>query len=750
MPVQNVNPKYKKEEPQVAKAENIAGTNSERREAALRTALDKINKSLGKTTVSLFGDTPPDPVEIVPSGSIAIDIALGRGGLPRGRIIEIWGPESSGKTLFTLHAMSEFQKAGGRAAFIDAEHAFDPDWAAKIGVNIDDLVFSQPDNGEEAFEVLETLVNSGAVDIVVVDSVAALVPRKELEGDFGDATMGVQARMMSQGLRKITGAVKKNDVTVIFINQVREKIGVMFGCFQYNSRVMLADGTTEKIGKIVNQKQEIEVLSYNEKTGAIEPRKVTNWFQNGKAEEFLSFRVSNWQGSGVSKFRVTPNHQIATPEGYIDAGLLEPGDEVSISATSRYTSEQLSLVRASLLGDGSLRRMRKASRGVRFRLGHGENQIEYLDWKTSKFSNIPHTIRVVEGKGKWVDFTSSVELYKLWSAVYPEDGGKRNVKNFTSEYFQSITPAGWAMYLMDDGHFDYRTTGKQSRTAGGSGRILFCLDAMTSESQQALVEHFNAVLKVEATLCTNNNGRTYLSLTAAGTRAFMELVGRFVHPSMQYKLLPAYRNFSDYEVAAKEPEKVLTTGVVESIKTVTGLRSMEKFDIEVEGNHNYFVAGTQVHNSPKTTTGGNALKFYASVRMEIARIEQLKDGQDVIGARTRVKVVKNKIAPPYKTADFDILWTKGNEGYSRESDIRDFGVASDLIKKSGAWFTLNTDIGEFKSGSQLGQGGEKTRQYLKDNPELADGLEALIRQKYFTGEAELDVLSEADAQDTDL
>ena len=347
-------------------------TLSEKREAALKAAMQKLDKNFGAGTVSILGEAPRVPVDIVPSGSLAIDIALGRGGLPKGRIIEIWGPESSGKTLFTLHAMAQVQKEGGRAAFIDAEHAFDADWAEKIGVNVDDLVFSQPNSGEDAFEVLETLVNSGAVDIIVVDSVAALTPRKELEGDFGDATMGVQARMMSQGLRKITGAVQRNNVIVIFINQVRDKIGVVFG-------------------------------------------------------------------------------------------------------------------------------------------------------------------------------------------------------------------------------------------------------------------------------------------------------------------------------------------------------------------------------SPKTTTGGNALKFYCSIRMEIARIEQLKDGLEIIGARTRVKVVKNKIAPPSKIAEFDILWKEGSEGYSRESDVRDFGVQAEIIKKSGAWYTLAQNIGTMKAGDQLGQGGEKTRVFLKENPAITDEIEQLVRDKFLkTREVQLD------------
>lgn len=366
----------------MAKDTKDAGTTSEKRAEALAAALGKINKDFGEGSAMKLGDQPQMPVDILPSGSLAIDIALGRGGLPYGRIIEIWGPESSGKTLFTLHAIAEAQKKGGIAAFIDAEHAMDPAWAAKIGVDINELVLSQPSNGEQAFEILETLVNSGAVDIIVVDSVAALIPKKELEGDMDDAVMGSQARMMSKGLRKITAAVHKNNVIVIFINQVRSKIGVVFG-------------------------------------------------------------------------------------------------------------------------------------------------------------------------------------------------------------------------------------------------------------------------------------------------------------------------------------------------------------------------------SPNVTTGGNALKYYASVRMEIARIETLKEGTDPIGSRTRVKVVKNKVAAPFKTAEFDILYGKpGSEGYSRESDIRDLGVTAGIIKKSGAWFTLAEAVGDLKVGAQLGQGGEKTRVFLKENPEIADILDKKLREMYL--ETKVVTLDEVDKNDPNL
>jgi recombination protein RecA len=325
------------------------------RDKALETALAQIDKQFGKGSVMRLGDEVRPPIQVIPTGSIALDVALGIGGLPRGRIVEIYGPESSGKTTVALHAIANAQAAGGIAAFIDAEHALDPSYAQKLGVDTDALLVSQPDTGEQALEIADMLVRSGAIDIIVIDSVAALVPRAEIEGEMGDSHVGLQARLMSQALRKMTGAISNSKTTAIFINQLREKIGVMFG-------------------------------------------------------------------------------------------------------------------------------------------------------------------------------------------------------------------------------------------------------------------------------------------------------------------------------------------------------------------------------SPETTTGGKALKFYASIRLDVRRIETLKDGQDAVGNRTRVKVVKNKVSPPFKQAEFDILY---GIGISREGSLIDMGVEHGMVRKSGAWYTYE--------GDQLGQGKENARTFLRDNPDLADELEKRIKEKLGVG-----------------
>jgi len=690
------------------------------REKALDTALAQIERQYGKGSVMRLGDEVRAPVEVIPTGSIALDVALGIGGLPRGRVVEIYGPESSGKTTVALHAIANAQRAGGIAAFIDAEHALDPDYAQKLGVDTDALLVSQPDTGEQALEIMDMLIRSNALDIIVVDSVAALVPRAEIEGEMGDSHVGLQARLMSQALRKITGALSQSGTTAIFINQLREKIGVFFGCFHYDTRVLLADGTTEKIGKIVNQRMPVEVLSYDPGSGRIVPRKVVNWFDNGVTDHFLQFTVAKSGRNGRAQFAATPNHLIRTPGGWREAGEMLAGDRVMVEESHRLSDQQWQVVLGSLMGDGNLSPNRFDRSGTRFRLGHGPKQVRYLDWKTSLLGNIERSRRTSATGATFVDFTPLPELKELHDVVYFGDGKK----HLTWDYLKALTPLALAIWYMDDGHFALRSKGLQERTRGGSGRIEICVDAMSEGSRDRLVSYLRDTHRLEVKLTTRGaRGQQVLVFTTASTRRFQQLVAPDIHPSMAYKLLPDLQGqFVETAPQFVEPRRALVPARVLDVHVKPKTRSMRRFDIEVEGQHNYFVDGVMVHNSPETTTGGKALKFYASVRLDIRRIETLKDGQEAVGNRTRVKVVKNKVAAPFRQAEFDILY---NHGISREGGLIDMGVEHGLVRKAGAWYTYE--------GDQLGQGKENARGFLRDNPDLADEIEKRIKEKLGIG-----------------
>src|SRR5947209_7525786 len=342
------------------------------REKSLEMALGQIEKQFGKGSVMRMGEKATMAIESISTGALSLDLALGIGGLPCGRIVEIYGPESSGKSTLATHVVAEAQRNGGICAYIDAEHAMDPVYAKAIGVDVDELLISQPDTGEQALEIADTLIRSGALDVLVIDSVAALVPRAEIEGEMGDTHVGLQARLMSQALRKLTANLNKSRTTVIFINQLREKIGVMFGCLSYGTRVTLADGSQAKIGQIVNQRRKVEVLTADLQTGDIRPAPVTSWFNNGPTKDFLAVTVHRPSGNGRAQFGATPDHQVMTPEGFAPLKALRPGDSVMMSQWLRLSDFQWDIIRGSLLGDGSLSVPQKThSKGVKFRLGHG-------------------------------------------------------------------------------------------------------------------------------------------------------------------------------------------------------------------------------------------------------------------------------------------------------------------------------------------------------------------------------------------
>ncbi len=683
------------------------------REKALEMALASIDKQFGKGSIMRMGEKTSLGIDTVPTGALALDLALGIGGLPRGRVVEIFGPESSGKSTLAMHVVAEAQRNGGICAYVDAEHAMDPIYARAIGVDIDQLLISQPDTGEQALEIVDMLVRSGALDVVVIDSVAALTPRAEIEGEMGDSHVGLQARLMSQALRKLTGNLNKTNTIAIFINQLREKIGVMFGCFSYSTRVTLADGTQEKIGKIVNQKMDVEVLSYDVAAGKLVPKKITNWFDNGVAERFLQFTVARGGGSGKAQFAATENHLISTPGGWRAAGELVVGDRVLQSVPHYLSDFQWQVVLGGLMGDGALSPSRSGN-GARFRWGHGAKQAEYSDWKASLFDNVSVS-RSTNAKGAvFHDMQPMPELAELREAVYLD--GK---KMLSHDYLKQLTPLSLAVWYMDDGGFTLRTEGKQERTAGGSGRIEICVEAMTPDSRLRLQQYLADEWSLRATLVASGARATaILRFDEHETAKFHALVAPFIHPSMQNKLLPSYRGRFAVESVFVPARNELVPMPIQRITVKPKTRSMHRFDIEVGGTHNYFVDGVMVHNSPETTPGGRALKFYSSVRLDIRRIESIKDGAEVVGSRTRVKVVKNKVAPPFKQAEFDIMYGKG---ISREGSLLDLGVEMSIIKKSGAWFTYE--------GEQLGQGRENAKSYLQQNPEIMVEVSEKVRQQ---------------------
>ncbi|OGK83822.1 MAG: recombinase RecA [Candidatus Rokubacteria bacterium GWC2_70_16] len=687
----------------------MAEVKSDRRQA-LELALASIDRQFGKGAIMRLGQGGAfDEIAVIPTGALSLDVALGIGGIPRGRVTEIYGPESSGKTTLALHVIAEAQRAGGTAAFIDAEHALDPIYAKNLGVNTDELLISQPDTGEQALEIAETLVRSNAVDVIVIDSVAALVPRAELDGDMGDSLPGLQARLMSQALRKLTAAISRSGGSVIFINQIREKIGVMFGCLHYGTRVTLADGTSEKIGKIVNQRRQVEVLSYDPATGRIEPRRIVNWFDNGRTDHFIQFEVEGGP-SGRRRFAATENHLVFTPHGRVRAGGLEIGSEVLVSVKDYVlTDDQWQLVLGGGLGDGSLRRT--GAHAAHFRVGHGEAQKDYLRWKHWMLEPFAGAIKRT-GNGWGFDTLATPALADLLADYYG-DGRSRIA---SAGVLDRLDARGLAVWYGDDGSFG------GSYTRWGKGKAVLYNTALSGDSRQRVM----VTLERLGIGRPRDDGRGFW-FDAERTARLHELIARYLHPSVDYKIHPTLRGRF-----AWHPQGSEACGLAIRLEDRARLRAVpariikryvkppsratHRFDLEIEGHHTYLADGVVVHNSPETTTGGRALKFYSSIRLDIRRQDTIKNGTESVGVRTKVKVVKNKLAPPFREAEFDVIY---GEGISKEGSVLDAAVEQNVVEKSGTWYTYKSE--------RIGQGRENAKRYLKENAKTLLDLEAKVR-----------------------
>jgi recombination protein RecA len=521
---------------------------------------------------------------------------------------------------------------------------------------------------------------------------------------MGDSLPGLQARLMSQALRKLTAAISRSKTSVVFINQIREKIGVMFGCMSYGTRVILADGRSEKIGKIVNQRLAVEVLSWDPATGRIEPRRVVNWFDNGRAERFFAFEVEGGR-SGRRKFSATENHVVFTPGGRRRAGELEVGNEVLVSVEDYVlTDDQRQLVLGGGLGDGSIRMA--GTHTAHFRVGHGLRQKAYLEWKHAMLEPFSRPIRPV-GRGRGFDTLAMPALADLRRELYDGDG----CRTVAACALDRLDARGLAVWYGDDGSF----AGSYARW--GKGKAVLYNTSLPEEARQRVI----ATLERLGVGRPRDDGRGFW-FDSEQTARLHALIAPYLHPAVDYKLHPGQRGrfawhpaLSEAPLASRRRLRTVPARILKRyVKPPT--RSMHRFDLEVQGHHTYLVDGVVVHNSPETTPGGRALKFYASVRLDIRRMDAIKQGTESIGVRTKVKVVKNKLAPPFREAEFDMMY---GEGISREGNVLDLAVEQGIVEKSGTWFSYRDQ--------RIGQGRDNARKFLKENPKVSAEIEAAVR-----------------------
>jgi recombination protein RecA len=667
------------------------------REKALDIALSQIEKQFGKGSIMRLGDNSAVGIDAIPTGALGLDIALGIGGLPRGRIIEIYGPESSGKTSLCLHAVAEAQKLGGIAAFVDAEHALDVVYARNLGVNVDELLVSQPDTGEQALEIADMLVRSGAVDIIVIDSVAALVPRAEIEGEMGDTHVGLQARLMSQALRKLAGNVARSNAMIIFINQLREKIGVMFGCFEASVPVMLANGQKKAIGTIVDGKLGVEVLSYDPEAGAVVPKKVVGWFDNGPTDQFLHFTAATTDGKGPSRFACTPNHQIQTPGGWRTAQELAIGDRVMRAVEHRFSDFHWEALLGMLMGTARLTR-ESDYHAASLEWRDFDDNFGYSFWKLDLFRGLGAEIRSVDPYIH-MGLPPLPELVELQQAVHIS-----GTKVFSYDYLKRLTPLSLALWYTD------------AVIPSPRGEAILDVEDWEEETRHRVASHLADTWGIKAKL-GRRMGQAALVVPKDQAIKLQELVAPSVHPSMGHTLSPRLRGQFHVKPETVTRRHELMPVPIVAIDIKPSAANAHRYDIEVEGSHNYFVDGVMVHNSPETTPGGRALKFYASVRLDIRKIENIKNGQEVTGSRVRVKVVKSKVSAPFRQAEFDIQY---GHGISKEGSLLDTAADRGIIMKSGSWYLFD--------GDQIGQGRENAKAFLAEHPDMCVEITTRVKQ----------------------
>lgn len=670
----------------------------------------KIEKDYGKGSV-INATEKPEEIETISTGSLSLDRATGVRGYPIGRVIEIYGPFSSGKTTLCLHAIAEGQKKypDKKFVFIDVEHALDIKYTRSLGVNIERLHISQPDYGEQALEIADRLISSGDVGVMVIDSVAALVPKSELDGEMGDSSIGKQARLMGQAMRKLTAMVESTGTLLIFTNQIREKIGVMFGCLHADMPVVFTDGRSIPIRKVVEEKIEGSVWSYNENLHIFEEKEITDWHFNGnvtKNEDFIHIETPSIDGGGRFGITVTPNHRLFTSAGWKEAKDIKEEDRLLSKYSSITGTDGEEFLKGCLVGDSHLSTRDKNTAALRFQ---DSNNAEYINWKMDVLSCLD--FKEVPSNGhKRYDSEYTYEFAKMKRQI-----GNRNPVLIFEEYEgQGIPWLSMAVWIMDDGNYN-----KEHK------RYTLCVKRSKNDSSilHCITSHF----KKMGLVGKFNDEGTFV-FTVKSSEVIAEMIRTYIPTCMQYKL-------PDWAVEKNKVDGITRPNVTKVIRedyvkvlsvryaSDRQMRQKGKYDISIADNCNYLSGGVNngvvIHNSPETTSGGNALKFYASMRLDIRKKATNKEStaEDAasISNTVKVKIIKNKVAPPFTEADFDIEF---GIGIDRVREIFDEGIEKGIITKAGGHHKYND--------SYIGHTGKESLQFLRDNSELAEEIATKI------------------------
>lgn len=673
----------------------------------LEKALAEINKRFGKDSVIVLGDKNPNKVNCIPTGSMQLDKILG-GGIAIGRVAEIYGVEGAGKTSLCLQVVAQCQKMGGNVAYVDVENAVDLNYAKTLGVDVKSLIFSQPSSAEQALDIVEALVKSNEVKLVVIDSVAALAPQAELDGEMGDATIGLQARLMGKALRKITAALNQSNCAAVFINQLRSNIG-SYGCLNGSTLVTFEDGTKRYISDVVKNKISGRVWSYNEKENKFELANIIDWHINGKvnsADDFIHIVADNIEpakhGNHQTGITVTPNHLVMTESGWKEAKNVSLNDKLMTKYTSIINGTLADFLWGTFIGDSSIQKRTDTSAN----LGIRDNQNrDYMEWKVSKINQyIPMKKKLTVRKNEYC-YTGVNQSFEL--ALIKEELGNRDPEVMLRNHYSDL---GLAIWFMDDGGFykDRKVSISIKRFKNDIDKIHSIQNAF-EEATGIPVRHTDAPI---------------IAINKEYQSTFFNKICKYVPKCMEYKLPDEYKNrYVDFELSSYEEVKSFYVKIREISKaTPHMMRDTNKYDLTIEGNHNYMVgskyAGVIVHNSPDTTPGGRALKYAASQRIEMRKTTAIKEGPDVVGNMVKIKIVKNKISPPQQVVELPLIFGKG---FSPEDEVFTLAVEFDIIHKSGAWMTTHDD--------QRFQGMANTKGYYLENPELLEELTRLVKDK---------------------